>query len=295
MKILVLGDIIVDLYTYGKVDRLAPDFAGFIFEKIKTVPYLGGAGNVARNIKALLPDATVDLMGSIGPDYEFLCSGLNLLKHGSVTMVKERLVAVYDDQPDETKVKQKLIRIDTVKSFSNPVMNIPQGYDYIVISDYNKGTISRYASYGNYNPGQVFVDSKKHDLTCYPRGSIVKINRSEYEASKDRLGDFSWCLVTNGKRPTTAYHQAIDHTATSVFNVPTYDVSMDGDDTIDFSGAGDSFLAGFISSYVKGSDVETSIKIGNIAAAIAITQFGTTCVTHERLEEEKQKAKEYLE
>lgn len=290
MKILVAGDIFVDKYTYGRVDRLAPDFTGFIFDRLRTVSFLGGAGNVAKGIKSLLPDTQVDLEGSLNEADHYLLDSVILRQSGNHSITKERFVAIGDDSPDNPRHKQKLFRVDSDTKFP-PECSTKGGtisyedYDIVVFSDYNKGTID---SVQKIVKPTVLLDSKRKNLSLFNKVDIAKVNEKEFEASKFEMSHIRDVIVTHGKKPVAYYTNGFK----DVSYTPTYEV-LDADvGNHDFSGAGDSFLCGLIFGLVNGYSREYCIKIGNINAAIAVSTFGTASPTERQLRDEIKRAKE---
>ncbi len=150
VKVLVVGDIMLDKYVIGTASRLSPEAPVPIVNVTEEYHTLGGCGNVVRNLRKL--GAQVDCLSSIGIDQdgENIAKELkrigarNLLVHGSnQTTVKERIIA------DERKVQ--MIRID--RETINPVneyrlvdqfrSKTRDDYDIVVVSDYAKGVIGK--------------------------------------------------------------------------------------------------------------------------------------------------------
>lgn len=283
MKILVIGDIFIDKYTYGKVDRLAPDFTGFVFDKLRSETFLGGAANVALGLNRLLPEIDIVLMGCLKPyEYSYLLNNIGLISTGDETMIKERIIAIGDDDPENPRLKQKLIRIDSAIRFpsscgiSNYSIDFEQ-YDYIIFSDYNKGTIDKVPQL---KKPIVYLDSKRKNLQEFTKVNVVKVNDKEFELSKDSLLEIEECIVTHGKKPVSHYINKIRT------QIPTYETLDKDVSNHDFSGAGDSFLCGLIYAHVTGYSRTRSIRVANINAALAVSTFGTAAITKKQLEDE---------
>ena len=152
-NILLLGDDCQDVYHYGTVDRISPEAPVPVFVPGHEETRPGMAGNVLRNLEAL------------GCNVNYL--------HGK-TSVKTRLI--------DSRSKQQLIRIDQDVA-STPIKfhsEIPDIYDAVVVSDYNKGTVDYelIATIRDLHPGPIFVDTKKTDLQHF-HGCIVTINELE--------------------------------------------------------------------------------------------------------------------
>jgi D-beta-D-heptose 7-phosphate kinase/D-beta-D-heptose 1-phosphate adenosyltransferase len=153
-KILLVGDNCLDVYQFGTVDRISPEAPVPVFVAGHTEQRDGMAGNVKNNLEAL------------GCDVDFLFDGISK---------KTRLI--------DSRSKQQIVRIDN-DATCNPILFdtvIPLGYDAIVVSDYNKGTVT-YELLKELREGfagPIFVDTKKTDLARL-QGCIVKINQLEY-------------------------------------------------------------------------------------------------------------------
>ena len=155
LKILLIGDDCLDVYKYGKVDRLSPEAPVPVFVPESETSSPGMAANVKRNLEA------------------FNCE-VNYI-HGKMSL-KTRLI--------ESRSKQHIVRIDQ-DCISAPFdfdETFDLDYDGIVISDYNKGFISyeMVEKLINSYSGPIIIDTKKTDLKRF-EGAIIKINKPEYD------------------------------------------------------------------------------------------------------------------
>lgn len=242
-KILLVGDIGEDIYTYGDVNRISPEAPVPVFESKYIVTKAGMAGNVAKNLEAL------------GCHVNFL--------HGE-TSVKNRLIDI--------RSKQQLIRLDK-DSISEPITFetvTPPGYDAIVISDYNKGTVTYELIEELVKAVNVpiFVDTKKTDLARLA-GCYVKINALEKRRATS-LPDPTYLIVTHGG---DGAH----------WNGWTCPAEIVGDVT-DVCGAGDTFLAALVYEFLKTGHMLDAVKFANKASSITVQHVG---VYAPRLEEIK--------
>jgi D-beta-D-heptose 7-phosphate kinase/D-beta-D-heptose 1-phosphate adenosyltransferase len=198
------------------------------------------AGNVKNNLIAL------------GADVTFL--------HGE-TSTKTRLV--------DLKSKQHIVRIDNdVISEALVIDPILDLYDAVVISDYNKGTIS-YEMVEQLIADflcPVFIDTKKTDLQRF-EGSIVKINSLEHSLAKTLPTEL---IVTMGKYGAKYKDKQYSAPRTEVFDV---------------CGAGDTFLAALVLEFLKTKDIEKAIEIANIAASITVKHIGVYAPIWEEINE----------
>lgn len=243
MNILLIGDDCNDIYTYGYVNRISPEAPVPVFEPHYTIYRDGMAGNVRENLQAL--GCTVDFL------------------HGKPSE-KNRLI--------DERSKQQLLRVDRdVKS--DPITfetEIPKHYDAVVISDYNKGTVTYelIEQLVQEVTVPIFVDTKKTDLARL-KGCYVKINALE-ESRATSLPDPDHLIVTHGSDGT-------------VWNEWVYPAEIVGDVT-DVCGAGDTFLAALVYKFLETKHMPDAIKFANRAAAVTVQHVG---VYAPRLEEIK--------
>jgi bifunctional ADP-heptose synthase (sugar kinase/adenylyltransferase) len=242
-NILLIGDACEDTYTYGYVNRISPEAPVPVFEPHYTINHDGMAGNVRKNLEAL------------GCDVNFL--------HGAVSK-KNRLI--------DQRTKQQLLRLDK-DAISEPVTfetAIPPIYDAIVISDYNKGTVSYelIEELAKEVDVPIFVDTKKTDLARLS-GCYVKINALE-KSRATSLPKIDHLIVTQGHHGAT-------------WNGWGYPAELVGDVT-DVCGAGDTFLAALAYQFLVTNNMPDAVKFANRAAAVTVQHVG---VYAPRLEEIK--------
>ena len=245
LKVLLIGDACTDRYYYGSVTRLSPEAPVPVLKHLYTEERLGMCLNVGANLEAL--GATVDV-----------------LKNDEM---------IYKDRFVDTKTKQHLLRADFGES--NKVQPIDpeqidiSGYDAVVVSDYDKGFVSRevalYLS-GKCHESSIplFVDSKKKNLECYEH-CFIKINEKESNEMK-LISGTAKLIVTLGAR-------GVKYDGTVY---PTEECEV-----FDVSGAGDTFLAALVCEYLGTTDMPTALKFANNCARIVVQKFGTYCLRPE--------------
>jgi bifunctional ADP-heptose synthase (sugar kinase/adenylyltransferase) len=240
-NILLIGDDCIDVYQYGTVDRISPEAPVPVFKFSYEERKPGMAGNVARNLEAL------------GCRVNYLHSN---------TSIKTRLVDI--------RSKQQIVRIDN-DVVSQPLefeTAIPKVYDAIVISDYDKGTVSYNIIQEAIATGiPVFVDTKKTDLELM-QGAWVKINELEYSKIKSEC---TGLIVTLGRKGAKVPHHELE------FDAPEVEVA-------DVTGAGDTFLAALVSEYLTQKDIKAAIPYAIRAASITVQHSGVYAPTWEELE-----------
>jgi bifunctional ADP-heptose synthase (sugar kinase/adenylyltransferase) len=230
-RIFLIGDKCKDIYQYGTIDRLSPEAPVPIFVPSHTEERDGMAGNVANNLEAL---------------------GCHVTFLHDKTSVKTRLI--------DERSKQQIVRIDNdVQSQPLDFMTaIPNVYDAVVISDYDKGTVS-YELIEELIALSIpiFIDTKKTDLQRF-QGAWVKINELEYSKI---TSECTGLIVTRGAKGAGAVHHDI--------NVPAPRVEV-----TDVTGAGDTFLSSLVFEYLNTSNIEQAIKFAIRASAVTIQHLG---------------------
>jgi D-beta-D-heptose 7-phosphate kinase/D-beta-D-heptose 1-phosphate adenosyltransferase len=298
VNILVLGDLILDRYIEGHVKRISPEAPVPVLLQTSDRDVLGGAGNVANNIKALGGEAL--LIGVTGRDDAAerikTCaaqSGVNLIPiidDNRRTTVKTRLLGD----------RQQLLRVDN-EDLSDIAKNtekklfealneaIPQ-VDAIIISDYRKGTLTELIL------RQAIENAKKHNIPVFidPKGSkynnyigadYIKPNRSELEILTNvQCGDMESIsraagllseqtganiLVTLSQEGMIFFKRD-----GSKFTLPTQ-----AKEVFDVSGAGDTAIASFAFALSHGETAETAVRFANISSGIAVSKVGTAAVS----------------
>jgi D-beta-D-heptose 7-phosphate kinase/D-beta-D-heptose 1-phosphate adenosyltransferase len=248
--ILLLGDSCIDKFVYCKCERLCPEAPVPLLDIIKTTTNKGMAGNVFKNLLAL------------GCEVEFH-TNINYKK-----VVKTR----YVDQ----KTNHMFNRIDT-KAKSNSTFNdiVPDinfdNYSAVVISDYNKGFITEEdIKYISQQHPITFLDTKKHLGKWAEEVKFIKINRAEYELSRDTLTR----KLKNNIITTLGSGGAI-------YKDKQYDVK--DVEVKDLSGAGDTFLAGLVCTFLSTYDIEQSIQVANDCATNVVQRKGVTVINKQNL------------
>lgn len=243
-NVLLIGDACEDIYQYGTVDRISPEAPVPVFVPHYVVHKDGMAGNVCKNLEAL------------GCNVNFL--------HGKVSK-KKRLI--------DQRSKQHVLRLDEDVE-SEPIAfetAIPNVYDAVVISDYNKGTVTYelIEELAREVTVPIFIDTKKTDLArmggCYVKINALELSRvTSYHPEHERL------VVTHGD-------------GGAIWNGWVISAEKVGDVT-DVCGAGDTFLAALVYEFLHTNNMSKAIKFANKAAAVTVQHVG---VYAPRLEEIK--------
>jgi D-beta-D-heptose 7-phosphate kinase/D-beta-D-heptose 1-phosphate adenosyltransferase len=242
-KVLVIGDTCLDIYRYGTVDRLSPEAPVPIFQVSHEEQRHGMAANVRANLERL-GCAVGIITGN--------------------TSVKTRLI--------DQRSKQHIVRIDSDAESEPAVIfnEIFEEYDAVVVSDYNKGTVTYEVLEQirtNFS-GPVFVDTKKTDLARLD-GLVVKINAFEYSRIVSSCTDL---IVTQGGDGAVYYLDDTEH------RYPGQAVEVS-----DVTGAGDTFLAALTYQYLVTNRMKSAIEFAIRASAVTVQHFGVYAPTLEEI------------
>jgi bifunctional ADP-heptose synthase (sugar kinase/adenylyltransferase) len=239
MKVLVIGDSCTDVFVYGYCKRLCPEGPVPIFEPSRTITNMGMSGNVVANLKSLGAEK-VELVTN------------------KEQITKTRYV--------EEKANHMIIRIDSNDKVSNSfdVKRVPfNDYDAVIVSDYDKGflTLADLKMISDSHP-LTFIDTKKPLGPEMSGFTFIKINEVEWENCKGQTYEI-WSdklIVTMSERG--AMYAGI-----------TYPVNNDIE-VRDLSGAGDTFMAALVVSYLKTKNIEVSIEYANDCATKVVQKRG---------------------
>ena len=246
MKILVIGDSCSDIFRYGEVSRIAPEAPVPIIKPRRETSNPGMAGNVVANLEAL------------GVEVDFITNPEKIRKIRYVCDRYNQLVLRVDkgDSCNQIRMEGVLVEVNW------------DSYDAVVISDYCKGFLSTNdIEYISSKHPLVFLDTKKV-LDTWARGvSFIKINSIEYENNRDAFKFFPYLLdkaiITKGPQGCL-YKKKL---------YPTKEVSVK-----DVSGAGDTFLSGLVTEYVKTKDIKKAIKFAQECTTIVVQKSGVSTI-----------------
>lgn len=296
-RILVVGDVMLDRYWYGDVRRISPEAPVPVVHVQRLVNRLGGAANVALNIKTL--GAKVTLMSMVGND-EPASSLRALLEQNDIQ------AELGEDPGMETIVKlrivgrsQQMLRIDFEKDPDHQVQAnllerfelVLADHDVVLFSDYGKGSlahISRMISLAGLAGKPVMVDPKGSDWVRYRGASVITPNRAELalvvgswededqlqqkaEAIRKNLG-IQALLLTRSEEGMTLFQ------AGRVCSVPA-----NAREVSDVTGAGDTVIATMALMVACGLEFDQAMEWANRAGGLVVAKFGTASLTYEEL------------
>ena len=240
MKILVIGDSCTDIFIYGTCDRVCPDAPVPIFLPMIEKSNGGMAANVADNITAL------------GAECRLECNAEKIEK------------TRYIDE----KTNHMFLRVDSgeenIQRISNLTATMLEGYDGIVISDYDKGFLEEddIKFICEHHPC-VFLDTKKVLGPWCEKAKFIKINESEFNKTQHTIRNVDNMIITLSERGCK-YQDVI-------YPVEKVEVK-------DMSGAGDTFLSGFVVKYLQTGIVAKGITFANDCATKVVQRRGVNVI-----------------
>jgi D-beta-D-heptose 7-phosphate kinase/D-beta-D-heptose 1-phosphate adenosyltransferase len=305
-RILVVGDLMLDRFSYGSVGRISPEAPAAVINLDRVEEAVGGAGNVARNIASL--DAHCDLLGMVGTDdaANAICRCLaalpNIEAHlihapERVTTVKSRFVAklhnthllradVEDSSPISAELQQKVVRA---------AAELMPHVDAVLLSDYSKGlltddTVRNIIESARKAGKFVVVDPKGRRYERYAGADFITPNLQELSQSVGAPVDTEEHQIAAARKllnMTKGRAVLVTRSEYGVLVVPAEGEPAGFPATarrvIDVSGAGDTLVAGFTLALASGASIANAARLANYAAGIAVSKFGTACVMHQEL------------
>ena len=297
VRLLVVGDVMLDRYWFGDVSRISPEAPVPVVRIQKREERLGGAANVARNAAAL--GAHTGLLGVAGAD-EAGDQMEQLLQDGGIhsylkrdeaisTIIKLRVIGRqqqmvridFEDAPTENVLRDKLTQFKAL---------LPD-YDVIVLSDYNKGALVNVAemiALARAAGKTVLVDPKGDDFTPYRGASILTPNRSELQQVVGGWKTEEQLLEKAQKlREELSLDALLLTRSEEGMSLFTRDevlhVHADAREVFDVSGAGDTVIATLATMLGTGAPLAEALVTANRAGGIVVGKLGTATVTREEL------------
>lgn len=309
-KVLVIGDIMLDRFEYGKVERISPEAPVPVFKFDREKIMLGGAGNVVANLVSL--GCRTTFIGIIGDDFngEMLVS---LLKKSGAhshtiklsnypTIIKTRYIAnnnhlLRADQEEPMPYNEELM-----PKFMAIAKKAVSMADIVLVSDYNKGLVNskvcpKIIEICRKAGKKVIIDPKGADYSKYSGATLVKPNLKEFsEASGRRYDpkspDFRKQVIDGAK--TIFSKHGIDNLIVTLSEhgmmlIPSENpdnakqIPTAAREVFDVSGAGDTSLATLGASLGAGVPIEYAVELANAASGIVVGKLGTATVSAEEL------------
>lgn len=298
-KILCVGDLMLDRFIYGSVDRISPEAPIPVFSIREESTMLGGAGNVVRNVLALGANATFlsvvgddpvgrELTAMIGRE-ERLQPYL-MVERGRISTKKTRYIAA----------SQQLLRADAetrapiASASEEQMLSVLEGeisrHDVLVLSDYGKGTLTRHVAQSAIAAARkagkcVLVDPKSRDFSLYAGATLICPNLAELSAAAGREIASENDIVAAARELMTQHNmenmlvtRGRDGMTLVTGKGNPVHLPAHAREVFDVSGAGDTVIATYACAAAAGMDLATAAYMANLAAGIVVGKMGTAVV-----------------
>tara|TARA_Y100001972_G_scaffold124718_1_gene174492 strand:- start:1477 stop:2232 length:756 start_codon:yes stop_codon:yes gene_type:complete len=250
--ILVIGEICDDIFIYGSCSRICPEAPVPVFTPRRETQNVGMAGNVTNNLRAL------------GEKVQYQYNQSRIEKKRIVDEKTNQMLVRIDSNDSCDRISHERLTLYARSSYKEFQNNLQA----VVISDYDKGFLREedIEDLTKIFSCPIFLDTKKR-LGKWCRGvDFIKINDVEYDNSKDLIKDLKLkdkLIITRGG-DGAEYKGKI---------YPTKKCAVQ-----DLSGAGDTFLAALVHSYIKTHNIEDAIKFANEVATKVVQKRGVTTI-----------------
>jgi D-beta-D-heptose 7-phosphate kinase/D-beta-D-heptose 1-phosphate adenosyltransferase len=299
-RILVVGDIMLDRFMYGSVDRISPEAPIPIFTQQREEKMLGGAGNVVRNLLSLGAEATfVSVIGDdrVGNQLTALVGAEKKLlpylipERGRISSKKTRYVAGSQQLLRSDHESKHDISDESASKLLDVCLSELPRHQAIILSDYGKGTLTpavcaTIIAAARAADVPVFVDPKRRDVSVYQGATVLSPNARELAQavgvesfsadsalidsarSLCKMHHFNYVLATRGEHGMTLVDAEglITH------------IDAEAHEVYDVSGAGDTVIATLALSYAAGAPMKEAAEIANLAAGVVVGRLGTATV-----------------
>lgn len=306
IKILIVGDIMIDRYWWGSTERISPEAPVPVIKLEKTTSVLGGAANVAANVAGL--GAQPILIGVAGDDSEAallpelfraarMSSEFIIEIKNRPTTIKTRVIA-HNQQVAriDQETSRRINSIEEDKVFSK-FADLINTVDTVILSDYAKGLLTEslikrlITSAASFNK-IVSVDPKGINFIKYKGADVLTPNKRELinssgldstaeaeqidEAGYKMISELNLkaILVTKGEEGMMLLEKE-----------KTLQLKASAREVYDVTGAGDTVIATLATAIAAGNSYAASARLANIAAGLVVEQIGTTAIDINKLRE----------
>lgn len=302
-RILVIGDLMIDHYLWGKCERISPEAPVQVLDVEREENLMGGAGNVLNNLLSL--GAEVGLCSVIGDDDGAVWIDKRLAEKGveKVALIKDptrkttkksRIIALHQQIVRVDKENKEDISLSAQEVILQNVEEVLARYDLLLLSDYKKGVLTEHltkqlimiASAGNI---PVFADPKGNDYSKYRGATLITPNKKEASLATNIEINSEKDLIQAGEKLQNilALQYAfitLSEEGMAIFStegmtkIPTV-----AKEVFDVTGAGDTVIASLAFAYVQGEDIKEAAHFANAAAAVAVSKVGSATVSLEEI------------
>ena len=297
-KILVIGDLMIDHYLWGKCERISPEAPVQIINIDNESTVLGGAGNVVNNLQSL--GAQVDIISIIGEtqvskELNVLLNDINVRTNYLITQKnriiskKSRIIASQQQVVRFDRESTEDINSESESLILKTFKKIIENYDLILLSDYGKGLFTKKLTQSliktaKKHSKKVLVDPKGNDYSKYKGAYLLTPNQKEAsEATKININD-SKNLIKAIKKLKNDYDLSASIITLSEEGIAIYDNEFrihptNTKEVFDVTGAGDTVLASLGFALACNLNIDKAIEFSNLAASVVVSKIGSATST----------------
>ncbi len=306
-RVVVLGDVMLDEYLFGAVERISPEAPVPVVEIQSDKLLLGGAANVTANFRAL--DNEPILIGTVGNDdaaervrrllsEHNVSSDFLVVDPSRQTTIKTRIIAHNQQIVRADREDRRDLNAEIEEQVYRRILDVIDSAQALVISDYGKGVVTlplleRVIALCLQKGVFVAVDPKETRFLHYKKVSVITPNHHEASFAAGRrihteedllvVGndlleklEARSILITRGAKGMSLFQRGAGPTHIPTFARAVYDVT----------GAGDTVIAAFVSAVCAGADLIEAAIVSNAAAGFTVGQIGTATISRQQLREE---------
>ncbi|MES2519642.1 MAG: bifunctional ADP-heptose synthase [Bacteroidota bacterium] len=308
LKVLIIGDVMLDAYTWGKVERISPEAPVPVVNVRSREIRLGGAGNVVMNVQSLGAEPVI--CSVIGAD-SYGDSLLNLLKEQNlstegiiqsetrITTVKERIIAGSQQIVRVDTETDKLINETERQILSDKIKDLVKTANVIIFEDYDKGVLSKELIYdiitfANDNDIPTIVDPKKRNFLYYQNATLFKPNLKELKEglsisfdvkNPDELAD-AVAMLKNTLELKGVFVTLSEQGVYIDFNHQKKAIPAHIRTIADVSGAGDTVISIAACCLALGLSPELIAGLSNLGGGLVCESVGVVPIDKELLKKE---------
>jgi len=306
-KILVIGDLMIDHYLWGKTDRISPEAPVQVIDVQKETTVLGGAGNVVNNLTALGSEVSVisvvgedtiskeltTMLESIGANHYLVSENTRKTTKKSRIIASAQQIVRYDHESKDPISK------DSEEAILTHLNVVIKQFNVLIVSDYGKGVITdslmeAIIECAKAGDTKVLVDPKGKDYSKYNGSYLLTPNKKEAElATGITISDdkslkkalLKLHSVANLAIPMITLSEdgiAILDDSNEIIKKPTV-----AREVFDVTGAGDTVIASLGYCLANGTDIIKSLEFANLAAGVVVGKIGSATANQEEIEEYK--------
>lgn len=296
----VIGDLMLDEYAAGDVDRISPEAPVPVLRVHSMDARLGGAANVARQVAMLGAHASV--AGLVGNDL----AGTRMLQLCAAAGIDIHAIRRIEGRQTSRKLRavarsHQIVRLDWEDTTPCPTVEVQWMLerlragptpDVIVLSDYAKGVLTddclrAIDSVRELVNIRVVVDPKRPDLSAYPRGCVITPNLRELELAAGRsfdaddtasISSAAQALIAHGGAAALVVKRGSRGMLIARAGIPDVIIPARGRALFDATGAGDTVVATLATALAANAGLTDAARIANSAAGIAVSKIGTVSV-----------------